>query len=766
MRALSPPRPRRRAPAALPPRDLACTADAEARQAGSRVLVVSNRLPVTVHTSEDGPRLDPSSGGLATGLCGPHERTGGLWIGWPGDLDGLDPATRAKLHGELEARRLVPVELTGEEVRRYYEGFANGVLWPLFHYEINRLPLVVEDWEAYEAVNQRFADAVVEQYQPGDRIWVHDYQLMRVPALIRRRLPEARIGFFLHIPFPASEVFRTLPYRDRLLAGLLGADLIGFHTASYMRHFSSSVLRVLGAVCDVDRVHWKGCEVRLGVFPMGIDAEAFARTAATPSVLEQVRELRSEEGLQILLGIDRLDYTKGIPRRLLAFERLLQHHPELRERVRLIQVAVPSREDVVAYRDFRSLTDELIGRIHGAFATPRWVPVHWIYRALSREEVVALYRAADVLLVTPLRDGMNLVAKEFVASRIDDDGVLLLSEFAGAAAELAEAVPVNPFDVEATAEACHRALCMPEDERRTRMQALRVRVLAFTADRWAERFLALLAELPPRGAAPADRARPAPVRELVERLRAAPALLLLLDYDGTLVPFAPAPDLARPDRELLALLAALASRPATEVHVISGRTRATLERWLGGLPLTLHAEHGLFSRRPGAPEWSGAEPVDVSWHGPVRRILEEFAARTPGSLVEEKSAALAWHYRAAETEFGERQAKELHLHLREMLSNLPVEILPGHKVIEVRAHGAHKGAIVPRLVERLREDGLLVAIGDDRTDEDLFAALPADALTIHVGSSPSRARLRLAGVGEVRALLRALTDTAPEGGAG
>ena len=732
----------------------------------ARVLLVSNRLPVTVHAGEDGPRLDPSAGGLATGLRGPHERSRGVWIGWAGDLEGLEEGARGKLRRELEGQGLVPVELSGEEVRRYYEGFSNGVLWPLFHYEINRLPLVVEDWDVYEAVNQRFADAVVAQYRPGDVIWVHDYQLMRVPALVRRQIPEARIGFFLHIPFPASEVFRTLPHRDRLLAGLLGADLIGFHTASYMRHFSSSVLRILGAVCDVDRVHWEGSEVRLGVFPMGVDAEAFARTAATPAVLEQVRELRSEDGVQLLLGIDRLDYTKGIPRRLLAFERLLGHHPELRERVRLIQVAVPSREDVVAYRDFRSLTDELIGRIHGAFATPRWVPVHWIYRALSREEVVALYRAADVLLVTPIRDGMNLVAKEFVASRIDEDGVLVLSEFAGAAAELAEAVTVNPFDVEATAEAFHRALCMPEEERHTRMHALRRRVLAFTADRWADRFLATLAELPPRGGAPAEVARPARLRELVVRLRAAPALVLLLDYDGTLVPFAAAPELARPDRELLHLLAALASRPETEVHVISGRTRATLDRWLGRLPLVLHAEHGLFSREPGDAEWTGAEPTDVAWHEPVRRILEDFAARTPGSLVEEKSAALAWHYRATEAEFGERQAKELHLHLREVLSNLPVAILPGHKVIEVRAHAAHKGAIVPRLVERCRPGTLLAALGDDQTDEDLFAALPPDAVTIHVGTSPSRAQLRLGGVEEVRALLRALADTAPGGGVG
>jgi len=287
---------------------------------------------------------------------------------------------------------------------------------------------------------------VASHYQPGDLIWVHDYQLLLLPQLLRRRLPDARIGFFLHIPFPAEELFRTLPERDEVLEGLLGADLVGFHTPAYLRHFAAS-LTLLGLTVDIDRVQLSNREVRLGVFPMGIDADSFGSMAQSPDIEEEVRAIKGNGNQRLLVGVDRLDYTKGIPRRLLAYERMLELHPELRERVRLMQVAVPSRTNVEAYQEYRSVVDGLVGRINGVFGTPHWVPVHYIYRGISESELVALYRAADVMVVTPLRDGMNLVAKEFVASRTDEDGVLVLSEFAGASWELPEAIQVNPYDV-------------------------------------------------------------------------------------------------------------------------------------------------------------------------------------------------------------------------------------------------------------------------------------------------------------------------------
>jgi trehalose 6-phosphate synthase/phosphatase len=483
---------------------------------------------------------------------------------------------------------------------------------------------------------------------------------------------------------------------------------------------------------------------------MGIDAAQFSTLAGSEEVAALVAEHRSD-GERLLVGIDRLDYTKGIPRRLLAYRSMLRSHPELRERVRLVQVAVPSRERVEAYREFRDEVDAIVGQIHGEFATSRWSPIHYLYRGLSQAEIVALYRAADAVLVTPIRDGMNLVAKEFVASRPDGDGVLVLSEFAGAAAELSEALRVNPYDVERTAEVFHRALTMPEDERRTRMQVLRGRVMAFDIHGWTRGFIA---QLERSGGAPAPlrASPPAALGAAVDRLRQAPELVLLLDYDGTLVPFVPTPELAIPDARLLELLRRLIDRPRTQVHVVSGRKRATLERWFGALPVGLHAEHGFWSRERGGA-WVPAEIRDARWREPVLEILRDFTERTPGALVEEKTAGVAWHYRAADPEYGVAQARELSVHLSALLSNVPVEILQGDKVIEVRPHGVDKGRVAAQVVTRAPPGALVFAIGDDRTDEDLFAALPEGSIAVHVGPGDSRAELRIADVAAARELL-------------
>ena len=730
----------------------------------SRLLIVANRLPVTVTRDGDDFDIQRSAGGLATGLSGPHEQSGGVWLGWPGvPSEELSDGQRSRLQARLGEQRLVPVDLTAEQVHRFYEGFSNGVLWPLFHYQLDQVPALSEDWGVYEAVNRRFADLVAEHHRPGDVIWVHDYQLLLVPRMVRELVPEARIGFFLHIPFPDFEVFRTLPFRTEVLEGLLGADLIGFHTASYLRHFASSLMHLLGLTPAIDRVQVGDREVRLGAFPMGIDFENFEAVADKPAVATEVEALTSTGRVKLLVGIDRLDYTKGIPRRLLAYEKLLQEHPELSERVRLVQVAVPSRTGVEAYQDFRSMVHELIGRIQGAFATPHWVPVHYMYRSLDEDELVALYRAADAMLVTPIRDGMNLVAKEFVASRIDGDGVLVLSEFAGASNELAEAVQVNPYDIAGTAEAFYRALTMEEDERRSRMHAMRERIRAYDVHHWVRTFLEQL-----RLAGSNERRRLAPsvptvpAETLADQVRDAEHLLLLLDYDGTLSPIAPTPDLARPSRELLALLGELAARPGTEVHVVSGRKRGTLEEWLGALPVTLHAEHGVWTRdRTG--HWRSAVPFASPWREPVLGILHEVTSRTPGSLVEEKTPGLAWHYRMADPEFGAAQANELRVHLAQVLSNEPVEVLQGHKVIEVRPHGINKGTILAPVLAAAPDGATILAIGDDATDEDLFAALPQEAVAVRVGGGVTRAQFRLSGVDQVHALLRSLAPAPVHG---
>ena len=724
-----------------------------------RVLIVANRLPVTVKTTDAGVEVQRSAGGLATGLLRPHEQSGGLWIGWSGAPDELTAEQQSQLEEQLTAMRLVAVPLSADQVTRYYEGFSNGVLWPLFHYLLDQVPLHVRDWDAYVEVNERFADIVAEHYQPGDLIWVHDYQLLLLPDLLRRRLPDARIGFFLHIPFPSEELFRTLPERDSLLRGLLGADLVGFHTPSYLRHFASSLTQ-LGLTIEIDKVQVSDREVRLGVFPMGIDAAAFTALAEDPSVQAEARSLRGDESVRLIVGVDRLDYTKGIPRRLLSYEKMLQAHPELRERVRLVQVAVPSRTGVEAYQEFRALVEGLVGRINGHFGTPQWVPVHYIFRSLSERELVALYRAADVMLVTPLRDGMNLVAKEFVASRTDGDGVLVLSEFAGASWEFPEAVQVNPYDVDGMAESSYRALMMEPEERRARLAPLRVRVEKYDVHRWAATFLEQLETITRRSqASPAVPGGAKAARQaLFSRLQQAEDLLILLDYDGTLVPYTPTPELARPDAGLLELLDELAKRPRTELHVVSGRGREALEHWLGGIPMALHAEHGFWSRDPHTQTWVPAAEITGEWREPALAILRDITARTPGSLIEVKSVALAWHYRMADQQAGARRANELRLHLAQLLSNQPVEILAGHKVLEIRPYGVNKGRIVPPLPPERLASTTVLAIGDDRTDEDLFAAVPPNGITVRVGPGPTKARFRLESVGAVRALLRSLVE--------
>jgi trehalose 6-phosphate synthase/phosphatase len=724
-----------------------------------RLLIVANRLPVTIKATDGGVEVQKSSGGLATGLLRPHEQSGGLWIGWSGAPHELTQDQQSQLEQQLTDMRLVSVPLTSDQVTRYYEGFSNGVLWPLFHYLLDQVPLHVRDWDAYVEVNERFADIVAQHYQPDDLIWVHDYQLLLLPELLRKRLPQARIGFFLHIPFPSEELFRTLPERDSLLRGLLGADLVGFHTPSYLRHFAASLTQ-LGLSVEIDKVQLAEREVRLGVFPMGIDAAFFTALAADPAVQAEAKALRGDESVRLLVGVDRLDYTKGIPRRLLSYEKMLQTHPELREKVRLVQVAVPSRTGVEAYQEFRALVEGLVGRINGDFGTPRWVPVHYIYRSLTDQELVALYRAADVMLITPLRDGMNLVAKEFVASRTDGDGVLVLSEFAGASWELPEAVQVNPYDVDGMAESAYRALMMDPQERRTRLAPLRVRVETYDVHRWAATFLEQLETITRRPAtsSPAPGGAAAARKALRSRLQEAEDLLVLLDYDGTLVPYTPTPELARPDAALLELLEELTRRPNTELHVVSGRGREALERWLGQLPIALHAEHGFWSRTPGSESWVPAAEITGEWREAALSILRDITARTPGSLIEVKSVALAWHYRMADQDAGARRANELRLHLTQMLSNQPVEILAGHKVLEIRPYGVNKGRIVPALTSERLASTTVLAIGDDRTDEDLFAAVPADGITIRVGPGPTRARFRLESVAAVRALLRSLVE--------
>ena len=728
-----------------------------------RLLIVSNRLPVTIRVQGGSASLAASAGGLATGLRDFHRRSGGLWIGWPGDESRLTPSQRREARKGMREQRLAPVSLTLQEIRGYYEGFSNGVLWPVFHHLLDRIPLDSRDWQAYREVNRKFADVVAREYRSGDLVWVHDYQLALVPALLRKRLPGARIGFFLHIPFPAREMFRVLPWRRELLEGMLGANLVGFHAESYLRHFATAVRAILGRPVEGSVVSYPERRVRLGAFPMGIDSASFARLGGDAAVAAESEAIRTKaDHRRIVLGVDRLDYTKGIPRRLLAFGRMLEQAPELRDRVRLVQVAVPSREAAEPYRLLRRELDELVGRINGSLGTEHSMPVHYLYRSISRSQLVAFYRAADVMLVTPLRDGMNLVAKEFVASRVDEDGVLLLSEFAGAAEELKEAVLVNPYDIDGVAAALKAALSMPKAERVTRMRALRAQVMSRDVQAWATSFLETMAD----GAdtiVPASTELPAAMSAPLARLRRAGRRLLLLDYDGTLVPLEPTPDEAVPPPELLSLLAAVASDAGSQVHIISGRPREELDRWFGHLPVGLWAEHGLWGRPGPNAEWTAYAEVSLEWMPRIRERLDQITRETPGSLVEVKSATLAWHYRKVEAWLAAQRLRELRDRLSVEIRGLPVEIIEGSKVLEVRHRGVNKGLAARRILALDAESPEILAVGDDVTDEDMFAALPGSAVKVHVGVRRSRADYRVEGPPAVRVLLERLRGGGPPG---
>ena len=729
----------------------------------SRLLIVSNRLPITVKSEQGKIRVSESIGGLATGLRGPHQSGESLWVGWPGEVSSHE-GQRSHLEKELADLRAVPVYLTRSEINRYYEAFSNGVLWPLFHYQTD---LIQRDawrhWETYREVNRHFAEVVAREYRTGDLVWVHDYQLTLVPAMLRRLLPQARIGFFLHIPFPSSEVFRILPWRSQMLEGILGADLIGFHTFSYMRHFARAILLVLGVESQGETLTFEERKILMGVFPIGVDAAEFGRLADQESVLAKVEAVRQEcGGRKLILGVDRLDYTKGLPRRMLAMDRLLEREPGLRDKVRMIQIVVPSRTRVDSYEQYRQSLDELVGRINGAHATVNSVPIHYLYRSIPQSELVALYRSADLMLVTPLRDGMNLVAKEFVATRTDEDGILMLSEFAGAAEELREAVCVNPYDIDGVASTISNSLSLPEEERRARMRVLRSRVLTYDCYHWANSFIKALETTPGVTTQPLEaQSAHARMEAMLEKLSGSDRLLLLLDYDGTLVPLASSPQLAVPDPEVKKLLQALAARPGTDVHIVSGRPAPVLESWLGGMPIGLHAEHGFWSRPvPGSP-WQRNSPDDSKWKEVILPILEQFASWTPGSLIERKSAGLAWHYRMADPELGKAHARDLQHRMERVLPGLSAEMVMGHKVVEVRARGIHKGMVVPSLAKAGEGNRAILAVGDDRSDEELFAALPPGSFAIHVGSGESRAGHRLPDPAAVRDFLSRLLEAEP-----
>ena len=729
-----------------------------------RVIVVSNRLPVSLKRGGTLWHSKATAGGLATAMHPILRGNDGIWIGWSGDTsEATDETRKAILKEWAEKHRYFAVDFDEETVQGSYEGIANQALWPLFHHFPSLVRFDPAHWKAYVKANEIFRDEILKHVRLDDLVWIHDYHLLLLPQMLREAKPDISIGFFLHVPFPSSSVFRIVPKREELLRGMLGADYLGFHTHRYLQHFRTSILRLLGLTSQMDHVEFGRRIVRLDALPIGIAPHQFTDLLTKGAgTRKQLAELKQRFGYcKILLGVDRLDYTKGIPERLRAYRKFLQDYPEWRGKVVLIQVAVPSRERVPRYTRLRREVDELIGEINGDWSTPNWSPISYLRRNLPQAELAALYASADVALVTPLRDGLNLVAKEYVACKSSGDGVLVLSEFAGAAAEMGEALLVNPYDEESLSSTIARALSLSETEKRERMMALYRRVHKNNVFAWGDRFIKnLTAAVQTRSEQQHDEPLPIETKQLVDSFDQAQSRLIMLDYDGTLAPFATLPQTAVPSSDLIEILERLVQRKHSIIALISGRSRADLERWFAGIPnLWIAAEHGAVLWSPLACNWEQPHhAASNEWKKHVYPILDHFVDRTPGSFIEEKEFSLVWHYRMADPEFGDWLANDLVANLDHMLAESPVKAVKGQKTVEVKSLWANKGQVYSRLLHPDAVPDFIMAAGDDVTDEDLFAQLPESAWTIHVGRNQSRAKYYLSNPDEMVALLAALLE--------
>lgn len=727
-----------------------------------KTVLISNRLPIKITRDADTFAFSPSIGGLATGLKSMHDEGDSLWIGWcglsQGTLTGDD-------HEVLEQRlknehQCVPVFLSDKEMDDYYYGFCNHTIWPLFHYFTGDAEYRHTQWDAYHAVNRKFYDRIADIVDNGDTVWVHDYHLMLLPQMIRKTFPDTRIGFFLHIPFPSFEIFRLLPWREQILKGLLGADLVGFHTYDYVRHFFSSVRRLLGYEQNLGYLNIDNRLVKSDVFPMGIDYDRYHNAHKQESVQEETRDILSKaEGTRLILSVDRLDYTKGIPERIKSFRRFLQAYPEYRENVTLILIVAPSRTEVDTYHDLLKEVQELVSDTNGEHGTIGWVPIWFFFRSFGFESLTALFAAADVLLVTPVRDGMNLVAKEYVAAHPGKNGMLVLSETAGVVSELGEAIIVNPNNIHEVADGIKAAFEMSDAEKISKTTLMQKRLSYYNVEYWAHDFLdELVAVKAHQEQSAVMRMNAETVDTMLKEAQAAEKRLFLLDYDGTLTGFTNTPAEARPDAQLKTMLRTLAEDPRNHVLIISGRDRHCLTEWFGDLPVSLTAAHGMWTRHQGAA-WEQVENLNNEWKETIRPMLDVHTARTPGSFLEEKDYSLAWHYRRCELELAAVRVSELKDALSDLTQNLNIGLLTGNKVIEIKDTTVNKGRAASLWLHADAWD-FIFAAGDDWTDEDMFAILPDNAWSIKVGSGISEAHYRTDSTKSLRTLLSRFTTPA------
>jgi len=720
-----------------------------------KTIIVSNRLPVSLRIKQGKFEFKPSAGGLATGLGSIYKEGENIWVGWPGN-DVENKEQRADIIDELQSLKMAPVFLTKKDIAEFYEGFSNETIWPAFHYFTQYINYEQNHWDAYVRVNNKFCDAILEKANPDDTIWVHDYQLLLLPGMLRKRLPNATIAFFQHIPFPSYEIIRMLPWRREILGGMVGADLIGFHTYDDMRHFLSAAGRLLGMRDESGYIQADNRLINVDAFPMGIDYAKFEEAAKSPKTQNFVKKFKKFLGDQkLLITIDRLDYSKGIPQRIKVFDTLLRKNPEFHGKVSMIMVVVPSRTKVKNYMELKEEIDTLVGKINSNYSTLNWVPVHYFYRSFPFEELSAFYSMSDIALVTPLRDGMNLVCKEYIASKIDQTGVLILSEMAGASKELQEAILVNPNDTDRMVEAIKEALSMKRSEQVARVTSMQESLKKYDIFQWVKVFMDRLEDVKDKQKQLQSKGvDEAIVKDLRDHFKAAKKPVLFLDYDGTLVGFKGRPEDASPDKELKELIAQLSQQ--TQIVIISGRDKETLSRWFLGLEVDMVAEHGVWLKNhEQGSEWQAYADMDDSWKPDIRQVMEYYVLRTPGAFIEEKHHSLVWHYRKVESGLGDLRMRELFSHLKYMASGHNLQVLEGNMVLEIKRPDINKGRAAAAFIKG-KEFDFILAIGDDWTDEDTFKAMPKDAFSIRVGYTYTQANYNIKSPKEVRALLREL----------
>lgn len=704
--------------------------------------IISNRLPIKVSKTENEFSFERSEGGLATGLGSLNDFPDRHWIGWPG-LHSNDENEIKSIRKEMLKEKFHPVFLSEEHIENYYEGYSNSMIWPLCHYFYTYIQYESKFWEAYKEVNRLFCIEAVKLIKPGDMVWVQDYQLMLLPGMLRESIDNISIGYFHHIPFPSYELFRVLPERAEILKGLLGADLIGFHTHDYMRHFIDASYRVLGLDCELDEIHIGDRISHVDAFPMGINYDLHHNAILDKSVQQiATQQLETFGNHKLVLSVDRLDYSKGILHRLKGFALFLEHYPEYRGEVSLVMVVVPSRDNVERYADLKTRIDEMIGSLNGMYSSLDWQPVYYFYRGFPFEELMALYNIAHFALVTPLRDGMNLVAKEYVAAKRDSPGVLILSEMAGAAAELKEALIINPNDVEEIEGALVDAMLMPVAEQKRRMERMQKTISVQSVNKWASDFVTELDVIKSKNTALQDKIiNSKNINDIKDLYSKANKRLLILDYDGTLVPIVKQPELAIPEEKLIQTLKKLSADKRNTVVISSGRDANFLDKWFSKLPVDLAAEHGAFFKEKGV--WKNNEQIEfLPDNDEIWDIMQHIVEKTPGSRIETKKTSLVWHYRNCDKWLADLREKQLINALMRPCARLNLQIMRGSKIVEVKSIGFNKGTEAIRLLSNNDYD-FVMAMGDDITDDDMFHALPEEAITIKVGAVSAIARYSL-----------------------